>query len=106
LRILFICSQNKLRSPTAEHVYASYPGIECSSAGLNHDAENPVTGELLEWAELIVVMESAHKRRLTQRFKRHLAHAHLICLNIPDDFNFMQPELIDLLKLRMARHLP
>ena len=45
--VLFLCSQNRLRSPTAEHVFADWPGIETSSAGLNHDAENPLTPELL-----------------------------------------------------------
>jgi predicted protein tyrosine phosphatase len=106
MRILFICSQNKLRSPTAEQVFANYAGLECSSAGLNHDAENPVTGEALEWAQLIVVMEKAHQRRLAQRFAKHLAHARVVCLDIPDNYAFMQPELIARLKSKMARHLP
>lgn len=47
--VLFLCSQNKLRSPTAEQVFAAYPGVACTSAGLNHDAENPLTPELLAW---------------------------------------------------------
>jgi predicted protein tyrosine phosphatase len=59
--VLFICSQNRLRSPTAEQVFADWPGIETSSAGLNHDAENPLTPELLQWADTIFVMERAHR---------------------------------------------
>jgi predicted protein tyrosine phosphatase len=54
--VLFLCSQNKLRSPTAEQLFASYPGITCLSAGLNHDAVQPLTPELLQWAELVFVM--------------------------------------------------
>jgi predicted protein tyrosine phosphatase len=64
-RILFIWSQNRLRSPTAERVFSACPGLECSSAGLNNDAENPVTPELLEWAEVISVLVSRAISRST-----------------------------------------
>lgn len=49
--VLFICSQNRLRSPTAEQVFSSHEAITCVSAGLNNDADNPVTPELVEWAD-------------------------------------------------------
>ena len=104
--VLFICSQNKLRSPTAEQVFASYPGVEASSAGLNNDAENPVTPELLSWADLIFVMERAHKSKLTSKFKSHIGNKRVICLDIPDEFDYMDEALIRLLKVRVARHLP
>ena len=55
--VLFVCSQNKLRSPTAEQVFASWPNIEASSAGTNNDAENPLSAELIEWADIVFVME-------------------------------------------------
>jgi predicted protein tyrosine phosphatase len=104
--VLFICSQNRLRSPTAEQIFASYPGIECTSAGLNHDAENPVTGELVEWADLVFVMEKAHRNKLTSKFKKHITDQRLICLDIPDEYEFMDPVLIKLLKAKVTRHLP
>ena len=104
--VLFICSQNRLRSPTAERVFADWPGIETSSAGLNHDAENPVTPELLRWADKVFVMERAHRSRLSARFKAHLGNARVICLDIPDDYEFMDPELVRLLKAKVPRHLP
>lgn len=50
--ILFICSQNRLRSPTAEQVFADWPGIETASAGLKPDADVPVSPELPQWADL------------------------------------------------------
>lgn len=105
-RVLFICSQNRLRSPTAEQVFSMYAGIECSSAGLNNDAENPVTPELLEWAELIFVMEKAHRRKLTSKFKRYLSKQQLICLDIPDEYDFMDPALVRLLQSKVDRFLP
>jgi predicted protein tyrosine phosphatase len=104
--VLFICSQNRLRSPTAEQVFASWPGIECSSAGLNHDAENPLTPELLAWAHLIFVMEKAHRNKLSAKFKKHLHGQRIICLDIPDEYEFMDPVLIKLLTAKVGRHLP
>src|SRR5512139_1994683 len=104
--VLFICSQNRLRSPTAEQVFSTYPGIECVSAGLNNDAENPVTPDLVEWAELIFVMEKAHRNKLSAKFRNHLRSARVICLDIPDDYEFMDPVLVRLLKAKVTRFLP
>ncbi|KQZ17625.1 low molecular weight protein tyrosine phosphatase family protein [Caulobacter sp. Root1472] len=104
-KVLFVCSQNKLRSPTAEQVFSTWPGVEATSAGTNHDAEEPLTGELVEWADLIFVMERTHRNKLSKRFKRHIK-GRVICLNIPDDYAFMDPALVTLLKARVAPHLP
>ena len=60
-RVLFICSQNRLRSPTAEQVFSSWPGLEVASAGLNTGAETPVSAELIDWADLVFVMEKSHR---------------------------------------------
>ena len=106
LRVLFICSQNKLRSPPAEQIFSDHPGIECTSAGTNNDAENPLTDELVEWAELVVVMERQHRTKVTKRFRKVLEGKRIVCLDIPDNFEFMQPELLDLLTARARRFLP
>ena len=105
-RVLFVCSQNRLRSPTAEQVFSARRDIEVASAGLNHDAEEPLTGELVEWADIIFVMEKAQRARLSQRFRRHLNGARVICLDIPDDFEFMDPELVRRLEATVPKHLP
>ena len=105
-RVLFLCSRNRLRSPTAEQVFSARPGLEVLSAGLNHDAETPCSPDLLKWADIVFVMEKAHRTRLTQRFQPHLKNTRVICLDIGDDYAFMQPELVKLLQSRVARHLP
>ena len=105
-KVLFICSQNRLRSPTAEQIFSNRPGIEVSSAGLNHDAENPVTPELLQWAEIIFVMEKAHLNRLSSKFKAHIGGKQVVCLDIPDEYEFMDPTLIRLLEARVRKFLP
>jgi predicted protein tyrosine phosphatase len=104
--VLFVCSQNRLRSPTAEQVFAGEPGIEVASAGLNRDAEHPVTAELVEWADIIFVMEEAHRRRLSARFRSSLNRQRVICLGIPDEYEFMAPDLVRLLEAKVRRHLP
>jgi predicted protein tyrosine phosphatase len=104
--VLFLCGKNRLRSPTAEHLFASWPGVETSSAGLNADADVPVTGELLNWADLIFVMERVHRTKLSSKFKQHLGRAKIVCLDIPDDFGYMDPRLVELLQAKVPGHLP
>ena len=101
-----MCSRNRLRSPTAEQVFASWPGIETASAGINRDADNPVTPELLQWADLILVMERAHRSKLSAKFGAQMAGKRVVCLEIPDDFDYMEPALVGLLKARVPRYLP
>jgi len=105
-RILFVCGKNRLRSPTAEQVFSTWPGVEVSSAGVNSDADEPLTGEMVAEADLIFVMEKAHRAKLTRRFKSHLKSARVICLDIPDDYDFMDPELIRILEARVPKFLP
>ena len=104
--VLFVCSQNRLRSPTAEQVFSCRVDLEVDSAGTNHDAENPLTAELIFWADMIFVMEKAHRGKLQRRFRAALAGKRVICLDIPDDYAFMQPELVRLLEAKVSRHLP
>jgi predicted protein tyrosine phosphatase len=105
-RILFLCSQNKLRSPTAEAIFADHPGIEVDSAGLNNDAEVRLSEEQVRWADLILVMEKVHRDRLNRKFRSALAGKRIAVLNIPDDYDYMDSDLIALLKARCAVYLP
>ena len=104
--VLFVCSQNKLRSPTAEQVFADHPAIEVTSAGTNADADNPLTAALVRWADLIFVMEKVHRSKLQKRFRTDLKTARVICLEIPDEYGFMDEGLIRLLRAKVGRFLP
>ena len=104
--VLFLCSQNKLRSPTAEMIFTDHPGIEVDSAGLNNDATVPLSEEQIEWADIIIVMETAHRYRLNRKFKTSLAGKRIVVLNIPDEYDYMDPVLVRLLKLRCAPYFP
>jgi predicted protein tyrosine phosphatase len=97
-RILFLCSQNKLRSPTAESIFCDREGWIVRSAGLNSGAEVYISTEDVEWAEYIFVMEQAHKRKLRKKFRDLITNQKIICLGIPDDYEFMDKELIKILE--------
>ncbi|HVI31829.1 phosphotyrosine protein phosphatase [Phenylobacterium sp.] len=103
--VLFVCSQNRLRSPTAEQVFSTLADIEVLSAGLDRTCGNPLTAELVEWADIIFVMEQAHRNKLTRQFRESLRKARVIVLGIPDDYEFMDPELVRLLEARVPRFL-
>ena len=105
MRALFICSRNRLRSPTAEEVFSSWPGVETDSAGLALDAATPLEPEQIQWAEVIFVMERRHKVKLTKVFSRYLNGKRIVCLDIPDKYSFMDPELIALLERKAGRFM-
>lgn len=86
-------------------MFAAWPGVETASAGLAPDADEPATSELVEWANIIFVMERAHRTRLQKRFQKSLKSARVVCLDIPDDYGFMQPELVALLEKKVGPHL-
>ena len=100
--VLFLCSQNRLRSLTAESILSDISGFDVQSAGLNNDATTPLTPELVEWADYIFVMEKSHRNKLQKNFRRHLNKQRVICLDIPDEYEYMDDGLIELLKQRMG----
>ncbi|HVF85402.1 MAG TPA: hypothetical protein VM821_05440 [Abditibacteriaceae bacterium] len=106
MRVLFLCSRNRLRSPTAEETFRGRAGWEVASAGLAPDADEKLSQETLDWADIIFVMESAHRRKLVQKFGAHLRNKRIICLDVSDDYEFLQPELVALLTQRINAIFP
>jgi predicted protein tyrosine phosphatase len=106
VNLLFVCSRNRLRSPTAEAVFSAYGGLEVLSAGTSVDAENPVSADLIDWADLVFAMEDVHRKRLHKQFGSLLRTKRVIVLGIPDNYKYMDAELINILKERVHRHLP
>ena len=105
MRLLFVCSENRLRSPTAEAVFSEYDGIEAISAGTNADCETPISGDLIEWADAVLVMEKSHRNKVSKKFRSLLKNKRLVVLNIPDEYEFMDPQLIQLLKHRLPMYV-
>ena len=96
LRVLFVCSRNQWRSPTAEQVFRRWPGISARSAGTSPNARRTVTVGDLRWADVILVMEPKHRRQLLARFPRPLTGKTVHVLDVPDDYRYMDPALVAL----------
>lgn len=103
-KLLFICARNRLRSPTAETLLNQVDGITAISAGINHDAETPLSGDLIEWADRIYVMENGHKKKISRQFATLLKDKPVRNLAIPDNYQFMDPALIARLKSKLPEY--
>ena len=95
-----------MRSPTAERMFSKRPDLEVRSAGTATDALARVNDQMLDWADLIFIMDEQQRRSLRRRFTGHPALDRLICLEIPDEYTFLQPQLMSLLQSRTTPHLP
>ena len=105
MNALFICSRNQWRSPTAETVFRRYPNVQARSAGTSPNARHTVSIDDIAWADKIFVMEQKHKSRLLAQFPRALQYKEMIVLDIPDDYRYMDEELIEILKESVVPYL-
>ena len=103
MRLLFVCARNRLWSPTAEQIFSNVCGVETCSAGVNCDADQPLTQELVEWADVLLVMEPRHRVLMTRRFGKSLRGKRGACLDILDKYEYMDADLIRLLWERVPR---
>ena len=106
MNLLFVCSENRLRSPTGEEVFSAYEGVEAIGCGTNADSATPVSGDLIEWADVIFVMEQSHKGKVSKKFRALLKTTKVICLGIPDNYQRMDADLVELLENKVLNHLP
>jgi predicted protein tyrosine phosphatase len=97
MKVLFICNQNQNRSKTAEEIFKDR--FDTRSAGLYNS--DPVNEKLLSWADTVIVMEDLQRREISKRFPKQYMMKRILSLDIPDEFQYNQRELIDLLNLRM-----
>lgn len=104
-KVLFVCTQNRLRSPTAENVFKSYSRIQVKSAGIDPHAKIHLTPSLIDWSDIVFVMEKSNLEKIKKKYSEKLRGKKLICLNIPDEYDFMQPQLIEILKEKVPKHL-
>jgi predicted protein tyrosine phosphatase len=105
INLLFICSRNQWRSPTAEKLWCNNPNYNSRSAGTSPNAQKTVNSKDIHWADIIFVMESKHKNRLKDNFARILTHKPIHILDIPDEYQYMDEELVDELKISVDSFL-
>lgn len=103
--LLFICSRNQWRSPTAESLLKGSQDYEARSAGTEPSSRIHVSEKMIKWADVIFVMEKKHKQRLMEKFSFALETKPVHILDIPDDYQFMDPELLEILKTALAEYL-
>jgi predicted protein tyrosine phosphatase len=95
MNLLFVCSRNQWRSPTAEAIYKGHQGIQVRSAGTEPSARIKLNSKTIVWSDIIFVMEKKHKQRIIEKFSEEIRHQPIVVLDIPDDYKFMDPELIE-----------
>lgn len=104
-RVLFICRLNRHRSATAERIFCKRRDLDVRSAGTEEDAMVRVNRSMLEWADVIFTMDGQQRESLERMFPSHPALERLTCLDIQDDFTFLDPNLVKLLEERVKGHL-
>lgn len=105
MNLLFLCSQNKRRSLTAEKIFDGYMGHKARSAGTEQNARIKVTPGLLGWADIIFCMEKKHVRRIKEKYSDIIADKKVVCLSIHDDYEYMDRELQELLQSCVDEYL-
>src|ERR1700693_3911805 len=100
LKLLFVCTVNRMRSATAHKIFESDQRFEVDSAGTDKSSDTVLEPEQLEWADAILVMEKSHRDFIRQKYPVLYKNKKIVCLYIPDDYYYMQPELISILKDR------
>ncbi len=100
INILFVCSKNQWRSPTGETIFAKVQGVSSRSAGTSNSARHKITVKDIRWADLILVMEQKHCSRIKADFRDETRYKQLHILDIPDDYYYMDAELVDIIKTK------
>lgn len=105
LRVLFVCTQNKVRSLTAEHLYRPRPDLAVKSCGTANFAKNQLTPELVQWAEIIFVFDETQMEVLEQRFGLESLAKPVVNLGLPDIFNYKSDALVVKLVAKLDPYL-
>ena len=105
MNLLFVCSRNQWRSPTAEAIYKTHQNLKVKSAGTESAAKIKLTSKMIVWADIIFVMEKKHKQRILEKFETEASAKRIIILEIEDEYKFMDPELINLITLQVESYL-
>jgi len=105
MNLLFVCSRNQWRSPTAENIYKNKQGLNIRSAGTENSARIKLSSSMVLWADIIFVMEKKHKQRIQEKFNQEIEDKIIVILDIADEYKFMDPELIEDLQTKVDYYL-
>jgi predicted protein tyrosine phosphatase len=100
IRALFICHYNRKRSATAERLFSKDPSLDVLSAGTSDEAMVQVNQRMLEWADVVFVMDGDQVEALGKMFPDHPRLPEVVCLDIQDKYHFNDPDLVVILQER------
>jgi predicted protein tyrosine phosphatase len=98
--ILVVCGRNKKRSRTAEFIFKNDDRFSIRSCGLSPKSDRKISEGDLNWADLVFVMEQDQKAKIKELYM-HITLPPIHVLNIEDDYEFMDEELVLMLRDRM-----
>ncbi|KAA1262595.1 Low molecular weight phosphotyrosine protein phosphatase [Rubripirellula obstinata] len=98
LNVLFVCSKNQWRSPTAEAIYRRDDRVSVRSRGTAKGAVQTIRSDDIVWADVVLVMEDKHRQRILADFPGEANFKPMHVLDIPDDYQFMDDELVELIR--------
>ncbi|WP_310424788.1 protein tyrosine phosphatase [Chamaesiphon sp. VAR_48_metabat_135_sub] len=104
-QLLFVCSRNQWRSPTAAALFKDSDLYVAKSAGTSDNARIKITPGLINWADCIFVMEKRHAAILQQKYPDLIVDKSMVILHVSDDYQYMDPELLEILESRLAEYL-
>ena len=105
MNVLFVCSKNLSRSPTAEMIYKDHPDVSVKSAGTEPSAGTELAAEHITWSDIIFVMEKKHQQSMVETFPVETDHKQIVILDIPDEYKFMDAALIEKIKTKVSGYI-
>jgi protein-tyrosine phosphatase len=102
MKILFVCSRNKWRSRTAETIFKDNGEHEIKSAGTERSARIKLNQSLINWADMIFVMETKHQKKVLDKFEFNKSEKNMEILDIQDEYKYMDDELVEILKIKLT----
>jgi predicted protein tyrosine phosphatase len=103
--LLFVCSRNKRRSLTAEMIFRKNEAFTVKSCGTSPQARVTINAKMIRWADVILVMEKRHRDIIVEQFETELHGKIIKVLHIPDEFEYMDDALVEILEERLTFHL-
>ena len=93
-----------MRSCTAETIYAA-KGYNVRSAGTEKWSKVTLNYEIILWADMIFVMEEKQKVIINAEFADASKDRRIFVLDITDNYYYMESELVELIKTKVAPYL-
>lgn len=103
-RVLTVCSAGLLRSPTIAWYIQSVSDYNCHAAGIHDYALVQVDDVLITWADIIICSDEDKFIHITNKYKDELNGKQIFNFNIPDIYEYKNPDLIKIIEEQCIKH--